>query len=367
MSSNGRSISAFVLSLVLIAGLFGCAAGNDIATTESVSQTVAVEAPAMIFLYGEYHSREYIIDLELELWQNYYHEYGMRHLFLEDAYYTAQMLNMWMQAEDDAILDMIFDAHEGSHAASDVYRHFYQTIKETCPETVFHGTDVGHQYSTLGYWYRDYLQEQGLTDTEEYRLTLDNIEQGQIFYEESDQPSVYRENNMAENFAKAFDALDGESVMGIYGSAHVDLFAMNHTGECPCMGRQLRSRYGDMVSCEDLHQRALESAVPRYTETILINGKQYTAEYFGLREISVSFPEYQSMEFWHIVDGYQDFSAGSNTGNTQGQPAYPMLLQAGEAYMILYTHADGSTHTEYHICTGKYSQGELYTYEVSVN
>ena len=50
---------------------------------------------------------------------------------------------------------------------------FYRTIKEQCPETVFHGTDVGHQYDSTGARYQDYLEERGLADTEDYRLTLE--------------------------------------------------------------------------------------------------------------------------------------------------------------------------------------------------
>ena len=58
---------------------------------------------------------------------------------------------------------------------------FYQSIKALCPETVFHGTDVGHQSETTGARYLEYLREQDLEDSEPYRLTLRCIEQGQVF------------------------------------------------------------------------------------------------------------------------------------------------------------------------------------------
>ena len=31
---------------------------------------------------------------------------------------------------------------------------------------------------------------------------------------------IYRENKMTENFIRAFDALDGKKIMGIYGASH---------------------------------------------------------------------------------------------------------------------------------------------------
>ena len=64
----------------------------------------------------------------------------------------------------------------------------------------------------------------GLADTEDYRLTLEAIQQGKTFAERGS--DIYRENRMAENFIREFDALDGESVMGIYGAAHTDPDAM---------------------------------------------------------------------------------------------------------------------------------------------
>ena len=86
-----------------------------------------------------------IMALELELWQKYYNEQGMRHLFVEYSYYTAQLLNQWMQAEGDEILEDIFRAWSGTSAGGEANRNFLKAIKETCPETVFHGFINGWQ------------------------------------------------------------------------------------------------------------------------------------------------------------------------------------------------------------------------------
>lgn len=62
-----------------------------------------------IFLYGEAHGVEVILEDELRLWEKYYHEDGMRHLFIEFAYYDSEILNMWMQEGNDNILDEWFE------------------------------------------------------------------------------------------------------------------------------------------------------------------------------------------------------------------------------------------------------------------
>ena len=88
-----------------------------------------------IRLYGETHGQQDLLDRELELWRTHYGE-GGRHLFVELAYYEAQLLNRWMEAEDDALLDHLFQAledrevevrHSGYNslhrAARDYFRH----------------------------------------------------------------------------------------------------------------------------------------------------------------------------------------------------------------------------------------------------
>ena len=86
----------------------------------------------------------------------------MRHLFVELSHYTAQWLNLWMDAEDDEILEQLHQDWESTLSSGAETLDFYRTIKEQCPETVFHGTDVGHQYDSTGARYQDYLEERGL-------------------------------------------------------------------------------------------------------------------------------------------------------------------------------------------------------------
>lgn len=57
---------------------------------------------------------------------------------------------------------------------------------------------------------------------------------------------------MTENFIREFDALGGEPVMGIYGSAHPGLDSLDFTNSVPSMASQLRGRCGDIIYVEDL-------------------------------------------------------------------------------------------------------------------
>ena len=126
-----------------------------------------------------------MLELELQIWQDYYHNDGMRHLFIEHGYFTGAYLNLWMSAEDDSILDQLFLDWEGTQACSEASRSFLKAIKETCPETVFHGTDVGHQYWSTGARYLAYLEENQLQDSEDYQLARQAIEQGKTYYSNS--------------------------------------------------------------------------------------------------------------------------------------------------------------------------------------
>lgn len=112
---------------------------------------VSSEQPfGKIFLYGEIHAVDYIIDMEFDLWSAYYHNDGMRHLFVELPYYSAQFMNIWMKSDNDDILDSLFRDWTGTAADSPDCYNFYKRIKTECPETIFHGTDIGHQATTIG-------------------------------------------------------------------------------------------------------------------------------------------------------------------------------------------------------------------------
>ena len=122
---------------------------NAIDVKNSVASDYTPEKEASIHLYGETHGVKEFYDKEFEIWKGYYKD-GNRDLFVELPYYTAEFLNVWMQETDDEILNQIYEDIEGTASYTESYLQFLKRIKEECPETIFYGTDVGHQYQTTG-------------------------------------------------------------------------------------------------------------------------------------------------------------------------------------------------------------------------
>lgn len=337
---------AVVLALLMLAGCAGKPVQESpVATDEGI--------PAgQIYLYGEIHGIAAIEEYEAERWKECY-ERGMRHLFVELSHYTAQWLNLWMDAEDDEILEQLHQDWESTLSSGAETLDFYRTIKEQCPETVFHGTDVGHQYDSTGARYQDYLEERGLADTEDYRLTLEAIQQGKTFAERGS--DIYRENRMAENFIREFDALDGESVMGIYGAAHTDPDAMaDSAGTVPSMAAQLVERYGDSLHTEDISWIAWE---PQRTDTLTVAGKEYQASYFGEEDIAGWAGDYQSRAFWRLEGAYEDFEDCPESSDVLPCNDYPMPIEAGQVFVLGYTRKDGTSERKYYRSDGEVWNG----------
>ena len=314
-----------------------------------------------VLLVGEQHSVPAILDRELELWDALYHEQGARHLFVELPYYTAQLLNEWMAQEGDALLYTVFDALAGTAGGSARALQFYQRVKAQCPETVFHGTDVGHQYRELGGPYLARLREAGLEDSEEYALALACFEQGKHYYLTGDE--AYRENAMAENFLSAYAGHEGEPVMGIYGSAHTGIGARSYTGETDSMATQLYAVLGDALRSEDLTPLAKRTE-PYMAEEVVLGGKAYTAYYYGQESLSAYFPQYRRREFWRLEGAYDDMAGRKKTGDVLPEDNYPMAVEAGQVYMIDYLCSDGTLQRRLMRCDGDTWQGRLATWEI---
>lgn len=315
-----------------------------------------------IFLYGEEHASKEILQKEFELWNTYYSDHGMRGLFVELPYYSAEFLNLWMPSNNDDILDQLYQDWDGTAIYVQDTLDFYKQIKRECPETVFHGTDVGHQYNTTRERYLAYLREHGQDDSsEQYQLAQENIQQGQYYYQQAD--GAYCENKMVENFIRKFDRLNGKDVMGIYGTAHIRIDGMDYaTNTVPCMANQLHAQYGQALQTKDL--TLLDGAYR--VDTLQIKGKAYSASYFGKTDLSAIFPDYQYREFWRLEDAYDDFKDCPTTGNVLPYDNYPMEIEKGQVFVIAYTKADGSVMREYHRADGNTWQGKLVTEEFSV-
>lgn len=354
-------LAAAGVALLLGLCLTACTPANEAATVSSQTEP---EAAGTVYLYGEEHAKEELIQQELELWENLYAT-GARDLFLEDGYASAQLLNQWMQAEDDALLNEHFKAVQGTLGGSEVYRTFYEQIKQNCPETVFHGTDIEHQYRSLGYQYLTYLAADGKKDSPEYAQALESIQQAKQYYSDvyagnTAKADVYRENCMAENFMRELDALDAEKktdVMGIYGAAHTQLDAMEYTtGSVPCMANQLYQKYGERIVSKDLRaarKDLTEKTEPALVEeTLEIAGKTYTAFYLGEQDASTWSDKAVSRKFWRVEDAYADFTAQPRINDVLPYNNYPVPVQEGQAFALEYLFKDGTTEWMYYAADG---------------
>ena len=197
------------------------------------------------------------------------------------------------------------------------------------------------------------MKEKAGLMTEDYRLTLEAIQQGKTFAERGS--DIYRENRMAENFIREFDALDGESVMGIYGAAHTDPDAMaDSAGTVPSMAAQLVERYGDSLHTEDISWIAWE---PQRTDTLTVAGKEYQASYFGEEDISGWAGDYQSRAFWRLEGAYEDFEDCPESSDVLPCNDYPMPIEAGQVFVLGYTRKDGTSERKYYRSDGEVWNG----------
>ncbi len=198
---------------------------------------------ANIILYGEGHGMKEFYDVEFTAWKEFYEQEGMRDLFVELPYYTAEFLNLWMQEEDDVILEQFFEDMKGTASATTDYLDFFRRIKKECPDTVFYGTDVGHQYDTTGMRYLEYLDEHAPDEKIKYNLAVENILQGQEWYQRQEPVDwAWREEKMIENFIRTYDSIGQKKIMGIYGGAHID------QSDPEIMAGAIKEHYGDTVS-----------------------------------------------------------------------------------------------------------------------
>lgn len=358
------------LSIVMMVSSLAACSKSSAGETTIKSTPPAKESPVVtqasgkIYLYGESHGVAKILDKEYELWFKYYHDEGMRHLFVEMSYFTAEYLNLWMQSDNDDILEEIYDDWEGTFGYDRYFKVFLQKIKRECPETLFHGTDIGHQYDTTGKSFLAYLEAHDLTGSEKYTLTKEAIQQGKSYYSKND--NVYRENKMTENFIREYDKLGSESIMGIYGAAHTGLNQMDMlTQSVPSMANQLQNHYGSKIYSSDLTWIA-KDIEPSRVDHISIRGKEYTASYFGKVDLN-GFKDYDYWESWRVENAYDDVKDLPLGDNVITYDSYPMLIETGQVFLISYTKTDGSIRKEYHLSNGRSYKGMPATKQFKVN
>ena len=132
-----------------------CLIGTSCKTIEL--QDYYVENEKTIILFGEEHGIDWILKKAFDMWNTLYVDEGLRHLFNELPYFDAEFINLWMKSDNDDIFNVLFQEKRGTAFYNINIYNFYMQIKSECPQTIFHGTDVGHQYSTSGKHFLDIL------------------------------------------------------------------------------------------------------------------------------------------------------------------------------------------------------------------
>jgi hypothetical protein len=353
-----RSISKY-LPLFLLAGC------GVMPQQQSINSTVHTLSRGQIYIYGECHSDKDCLDRELSLWKSFYQQ-GMRHLFIEASFFRAEWLNEWMKKANDDILIQIHEDGKGTLNYSLNVCIFYQKIKEQCPETVFHGFDVGHQYDTTGKRYLNHLASLGQSNSEAYRRVQENIEQGRRYYQSKKKSDdFYREEVMTQNFIKDFEALNGESIMAITGSLHLDCQGIDNYLDrssdprfCYSLLRRLKEYYGNAIHAENL-------TIPTgFTKKSIVHkyGLDFDAFYFG----TYSLPPYKAVEFWQLGGAMAGFRNVPNTKEYLNGAQFPMKLYENEIYLLKCTKSDDSVEELYYRSSYDVSKEKIVAYRLKI-
>lgn len=283
------------------------------------------------YLLGEIHGSEAVCLKEFEIWKDFYNR-GLRHLFLEIPYFEAQFLNLWIKSKDDSVLDELWIDNKGTAGNSVFDREFFIKIKLSCPKTIFHGTDIGHAYNTTGKRYLESI----LPDSEEYRLALENIEQGRKYYEawkktaDEDYIEGDREKDMVKNFIREFDSVEGD-ILGIYGEAHVFSEENGNFGINCNMCERIKKHYGDNIHIESNLLKNLINPISR--SKILIGGKNYGLSGFG--KIFTPFDEScDYIEIYRVDNSGKDFDEYDRLNNFIPEALYPCALNKNDVFLI---------------------------------
>ncbi|MCL2236042.1 MAG: hypothetical protein FWB98_06355 [Defluviitaleaceae bacterium] len=302
-----------------------------------------------IFMFGEIHGNQATMQRQLEIWGDFYRYQGMRHLFLELPYFATEFLNIWMQAEDDTILLELFEEWRGTAMHVPYTLDFYRAIKADFPETIFHGTDVGHASDRTGLRFLHHLRDNGLADSETYRITNENIAQFRHFQRTRDhtlRSSVYK----PQNFIREFDRLGDQDIMAIHGAGHVHFgYFFGEVGR-PALAYALQQRYGDNIEIFDMTHYALLTE-PLRIAIVTVAGMDFTASYFGTARRSASV-----IGFWRLEDAYSYFADSPLTGDVLPFHNFPMPVEDGQVFFLDIRFTDGTTTRHYYRTSGEYWQ-----------
>ena len=372
----------YILAIVLLLSACGRSQNEKIEVENDIPDNSPIQintiepyifppSTGQIYMLGEEHFNKYHLELQLEFWDTFYNEHGMRYLFIEYEFSYAELLNMWMRGERDEILDVVenrvlaaFEEKNREYIV-ETLMEFYNRIKNEFPETIFYGLEVEYTNSSA------LLILQHLRDTEQeeselFRAVIQRVRQHSDLVLEGKRAgasqeyfSFYnlRERDMTENFIKKFDSLQDESVMAIFGAYHVIPAPDFRVYGVPNVANRLIERYGEQVTTISLEDFVTQQRLENPTKVeIEINGNVYEA--LLLHELIYSeekFPWYGGDRRIYFIEGaYEDFRNYPKSGvfNASVEFAYiayflSVHIEAGQVFIFEQQKSDGSIDRQY--------------------
>lgn len=89
--------------------------------------------------------------------------------------------------------------------------------------------------------------------------------------------------------------------------------------------------------------------------------------YFGEEDMTGLLKGVRLRAFWRLETAYDDFKDQPKTGDVLPYDNFPMLVEAGQVFIIDYTKTDGSVTRQYYRSDGYEWEGRPSTEEFSVN
>ena len=317
----------------------------------SLILTVSSSAWAgQVLIVGEDHLSTSHKTAEFLLWQQYYGQ-GWRHLVLETGSPTAYLLNQWMKAKDDKLLDLVYSNLNHTAAGKNpAYKTFLQEVKATCPETIFAGIDVEHQQASTGQEALKYLEAHGGT-AEQKALLLHGLGQGQQYLALQsqgleDKAKAYREEQLTANMVTLRERLGEADLMVILGYLHLEPQIADGLSTVTA---RLRSLWGN-----DL-QTVWASQIQMPEEQVVLSwdGQKTTAQRYPTTPVPSLFGGQAKRTFYSLADatphGELPYGPDELTAHNFPYPLQPNTMHLirydmhGFSFFVAYFSADSQT------------------------
>nr|WP_317282753.1 hypothetical protein [uncultured Sellimonas sp.] len=143
---------------------------------------------------------------------------------------------------------------------------------------------------------------------------------------------------MVENFIWAFEQLNHEDIMGIYGGAHTEIDSdveYSYFVPDPNMASQLNKKYPNTIHTK-LLAKGYDDSTPWKTGSLEIGGKEYPSILWNEIWIKSTKTSYDSVKVWELKEGSEDFKdipTGTQTISDY-DVEFPIPMKYGKIYVL---------------------------------